>query len=67
MGVRVRMCMAVRMGVHQIAMPMLVSMDMSMGMLMDMLVRVTMRMLVRVTVLGVMHWETSLKSCHWRR
>ena len=53
MGVRVRMCMAVRMGVHQIAMPMLV--------------RVTMRMLVRVTLLGVMHWETSLKSCHWRR
>ena len=52
---------------HQIAMPMLVSMDMSMGMLMDMLVRVTMRMLVRVTVLGVMHCEASLKRHHRRR
>ena len=59
-----RVCMAVRMGVHQIAMPVLVSMDMSMGMLMDMLVRVAMRMVV--AVLDVVHWEASL-NYHRRR
>ena len=67
MGVRVRVCMAVRMGMHQIAMPVLVSMDMSMGMLVDMLMRVAMRMLVRVAVLDVVHWEASLKRWNRRR
>ena len=66
MRMRVRVCMAVRMGVHQIVMPVLVRMDMSMGMLMDMLVSVAMRMVVAVTVLDVVHWEASL-NYHRRR
>ena len=48
-------------------MPVLVSMDMSVGMLMDVLMRMTMRMVVAVTVLAVVHWEVSLKRWNRRR
>ena len=67
MGMRMRVIMAVRMGVDQIAMPVLVSMDISVGMLMDVLMRMTMRMVVAVTVLAVVHWEVSLKRWNRRR
>jgi len=60
MGVLVRVCMAVRMRVHHIAMPVLMGMDMSVGMLMDMLMGMAVRMVVRVTVIGVVHLEASL-------
>ncbi len=48
-------------------MPVLVSMDMSVGMLMDVLMRMAMRMVVAVTALAVVHWEASLKRWNRRR
>ena len=61
MGVLVRMSMAVGMGVHEIAMPVLVGMNMSMRMLVFMLVGMAVRMIVRMTVIGVVHGRASLK------
>ena len=64
MGVLVRVSVTVRMGVHEIAMPVLVRMNMSVRMLMNMLVGMAMRMVVRVTVTGVVHGKASLKYRH---
>jgi hypothetical protein len=57
MRMRVFVCvdMAVWMGVHEIAMPMLMRMDMSVRMLMDVLMWMAMLMVVGVTVIAVMH------------